>query len=314
MGMYGSYFFIFIRAAVCIVWYGIQTYYAANLMSVCLRCMFGHEWENFANALPASANVTSQQLLCFFLIWLMEFPFCFIHPAQIRHLFTVKGLIMPLTTFGLFGWCMAHGTGLKTADSFSKEAADVGGSLGWAVMSGINVIMGTLSPMLINQPDLARYCKLPRDAGWIQGVSVTVAKVLTLFLGLASTASMQGVWGTAYWNLWDLLDAILDHHWTPAARTAVWIVSFSYILSCFAANFGSNSVPFGADCTGLAPKYMTIRRGQVLCAILGAALVPWELLANAEKFLSFLGSYNIFMAPLCAVCPIPIKSNACNTD
>lgn len=46
---------------------------------------------------------------------------------------------------------------------------------------------------------------------------------------------------------------------------------------------------------------MTIRRGQILCAVLGIAIVPWELLANAEKFLSFLGSYNIFMAPLCAV-------------
>ena len=102
-------------------------------------------------------------------------------------------------------------------------------------MAGINTIMGTLSPMLINQPDLARYCKQPRDAGWIQGATVLGAKTVVLFLGLASTASMQGEWGAAYWSLWDLLDAILDHHWTAGARTAIWLVSFSYILSCFAS-------------------------------------------------------------------------------
>lgn len=245
MGMYGSYFFIFIRAVVCIVWYGIQTYYAANLMSVCLRCMFGHQWTDFTNGLPADANVTSQQLLCFFLVWILELPFCFIHPAQIRHLFTVKGAILPFTTFALFAWCMMEGTGLSTADEFSKKGADSDNSLGWAVMEGINVIMGTLSPMLVNQPDLARYCKRPRDAGLIQGAAVLFAKTVVLFLGLASTASMQGKWGETYWNLWDLLDAILDHHWNAGARTAVWFVSLSYILACFASNFGANSVRQG---------------------------------------------------------------------
>src|SRR5690242_4258154 len=75
MGMYGSYFFIFIRAVVCIIWYGIQTFYAGNILSVMLRCIFGSSWNDFDNSLPASANVTSKQLLTFFLAWLMEFPF-----------------------------------------------------------------------------------------------------------------------------------------------------------------------------------------------------------------------------------------------
>lgn len=75
MGMYGSYFFVFIRAVVCIIWYGIQTYYAANLLSVCFRCVFGGSWHSWANALPAGADVTSKQLLSFFVIWLAEFPF-----------------------------------------------------------------------------------------------------------------------------------------------------------------------------------------------------------------------------------------------
>ncbi|KAF3043616.1 hypothetical protein E8E11_008571 [Didymella keratinophila] len=75
MGMYGGYFFVFIRAIVCIIWYGIQTFYAGNILSVMLRCIFGSSWENFPNALPAGANVTSKQLLTFFMAWLMEFPF-----------------------------------------------------------------------------------------------------------------------------------------------------------------------------------------------------------------------------------------------
>ena len=73
--MYGSYFFIAIRASVCIIWYGIQSFYGANLVSLCFRCIFGDAWNNWPNTLPVSASVTSKQLLGFFLVWLIEFPF-----------------------------------------------------------------------------------------------------------------------------------------------------------------------------------------------------------------------------------------------
>lgn len=96
---------------------------------------------------------------------------------------------------------MANGAGLSTIDDQSK-ASTSSAAVGWAVMSGINTVLGTLSPMLVNQPDLARYCKTPRDAGLLQGVSVFVAKVLVMFLGLAATSSIQGAWGKTYWNFW----------------------------------------------------------------------------------------------------------------
>jgi NCS1 family nucleobase:cation symporter-1 len=207
---------------------------------------------------------------------------------------------MPFAAFGLFGWCMANGGGID-AISVANNAVVQGVPTFWAVMSGINAVMGTLSPLLVNQPDLARYCLKPSDAGWPQGLAVFASKTLVFFLGLASTASIQNAWGKAYWNIWDLLNAILGHIWTPAARCAVFIVSFAFFFSTIGTNLGSNSIPFGADLTGLFPRYLTIRRGQVLCAFIGVALVPWKLIATAQTFITFLGSYSIFMSPLCAV-------------
>ncbi|KAL1870812.1 hypothetical protein VTK73DRAFT_2404 [Phialemonium thermophilum] len=296
MGMYGSYFFVFIRAIVCIIWYGIQTFYGASVLSVMLRCIFGSSWVNFQNTLSKSADISSKTLLAFFIVWILEFPF-------IHYIFTVKGVTMPIAAFAIFGWCVANGSGFHALNEATKAAESAAATipLGWSIMSGINVIMGSLSPMLVNQPDLARYCKKPRDAGPLQGVSVFVASVVVFFLGLASTTSIQGVWGVAYWNIWDLLDAILDHYWNPGARAGIFFVAFAFLLGVFATNFGANSIPFGSDMTGLFPKWLTIRRGQILCAILGVVVMPWKLIASASAFLSFLGSYNIFMAPLCAV-------------
>lgn len=305
MGMYGSYFFVFIRAIVCIIWYGIQSFYAGNILSVMLRCIFGSSWQNFENTLSASANVTSKQLLAFFMAWLMEFPFVslslslnpipqkansmqmWVHPKSIHYIFTIKGFTMPIAAFALFGWCMANGGGLGAMD-LASSGAELSSSvtpLGWSIMSGINTIFGSLSPMLVNQPDLARYCKKPRDAGIGQGISVFVASIVVFFLGMASTTSIQARWGVAHWNVWDLLDAILDHYFSAGARAGIFFVALAFFFGVFATNFGANSIPFGADMTGLFPKALTIRRGQVLCAVLGVIVQPWQLMANASAFL-----------------------------
>jgi NCS1 family nucleobase:cation symporter-1 len=48
----------------------------------------------------------------------------------------------------------------------------------------------------------------------------------------------------------------------------------------------------------LFPRYINIRRGQVICAIIGGwALCPWEILASAIGFLNFMSAYSIFLGP-----------------
>lgn len=62
-----------------------------------------------------------------------------------------------------------------------------------------------------------------------------------------------------------------------------------------------NSVPFGNDIMALFPRYLTIRRGQYLCAILAFAICPWKIEASASRFLAFLNGYSVFLGPLAGV-------------
>lgn len=59
-----------------------------------------------------------------------------------------------------------------------------------------------------------------------------------------------------------------------------------------------NSIQFGNDAMALLPRYLNIRRGQYLCAILGFAICPWKLEASASGFLAFLNGYSIFLGPI----------------
>jgi NCS1 family nucleobase:cation symporter-1 len=151
---------------------------------------------------------------------------------------------------------------------------------------------------LEQQPDLTRYTKRPKDAGWRQASSIFASKTLIFFFGIGATAAVQGKFGQAYWNQWDLLNAILDRFWGPAARAGCFFAAFGFTLSVVGVNIGCNSIPFGesrytskfdtlilmtcpgADVTGLFPRAFNIIRGQLFCGTVSLAIVPWKLLST----------------------------------
>ena len=49
------------------------------------------------------------------------------------------------------------------------------------------------------------------------------------------------------------------------------------------------------------PRYFNIRRGQIVCAMLGFAICPWLIQARAARFLNFLNGYTVFLGPLIGV-------------
>ncbi|KAL8922140.1 MAG: hypothetical protein Q9208_005335 [Pyrenodesmia sp. 3 TL-2023] len=63
-------------------------------------------------------------------------------------------------------------------------------------------------------------------------------------------------------------------------------------------NVAGNSIAFGNDLMTLFPRFINIRRGQFICAILGFAICPWKIQKGAPRFLAFLNGYSIFLGPI----------------
>ena len=64
-------------------------------------------------------------------------------------------------------------------------------------------------------------------------------------------------------------------------RAAAFFASLAWVLTTLGTNISANSLSAANDMTVLFPRYINIRRGQVLCAFLGGwALCPWEILAR----------------------------------
>lgn len=225
----------------------------------------------------------------------------FIHPKILRHLFVVKAVYTTISLFGVLGWVISANGGTIGSFDFSNAKPTLSGTaLVWPMISAVNSVMGALAPVLVNQPDIARYSRSYSATTWSQGIGILFSKVLVMFLSTATTSAATGVLGQSYWNVWDLYDAILTQYWSPTARAGVFFCSLGMLLAIVVTNAGSNSLPVGADITGIFPKWLTIVRGQCLCAALAPLLVPWKIIADATSFLTFLGSYTVFLMPICA--------------
>lgn len=131
-------------------------------------------WPSIAhlpNHLPLSSNITtvgsSCQLvpflepssfnglimigmMCYFIYWLIQFPFMFVSPQRIRYLFMAKALIVPAAWLALLIWSVVK---VPTALSLDPEHTSLSGSaLSYAYLSSLNSALGIYSTLAVNIP------------------------------------------------------------------------------------------------------------------------------------------------------------------
>ncbi|KDQ12362.1 hypothetical protein BOTBODRAFT_56931 [Botryobasidium botryosum FD-172 SS1] len=291
-GFYFSYFAIVSRLILALFWFSIQSFTASEAIYQMIKAI----WPSFArfpNHIPESANITSSGMLCYFIFWIIQFPFMFIPPQRIRWLFYVKSIVVPIAFISMMIWALVKTQG--GGPIFAQRSSLSGSRLAFTWLAAVNNALGNYATMAVNIPDLTRYARSPRDQ-YVQLIIIPVAFTFVAFIGMTVTSAGKTLYGGAY--LWDPLRLI--DKWDN--RGAAFFASFSFLLATLASNISNNSISAGNDLAALMPRYLNIRRGQILCAIIGGwALCPWEILANATGFLKFINGYTVFLSPICAI-------------
>ncbi len=142
------------------------------------------------------------------------------------------------------------------------------------------------------------------------------------FVGIVVTNAGISLYGQILWDPLKLID-----HWDN--RACAFFTSFVFGLSTLSTNISANSLDAGNEMAAMYPRYINIRRGQIICAFLGGwALSPWKILArwvhhqnddsslitldSAPGFLNFVSGYTVFLGPMTGiivtdVCPLHLE-------
>ncbi|KAJ7065000.1 permease for cytosine/purines, uracil, thiamine, allantoin-domain-containing protein [Mycena amicta] len=297
-GLYGSLWTTFNRAAMACIWYGVQTAIGGSCMLVMLRAIWP-SINNIPNHLPESSGTTTRDFLCFFLFWLISLPAIWFPIHQIRHLFTLKSIVAPTAGITFFIWCIvkAHGVGPIIRQPSTLHGSD----LSWAMVVSLMSCISNMATLVTNAPDFASRAKTPSAALWPQLISVPLTFSLVSFIGIIVSSSSVTIYGEAVWSPVDLLNKFLDDNPSHATRFGVWFISFSFIIAQLGTNISANSVSAGCDLTALFPRFINIRRGGYIAAIVGLCMLPWNLLKSSNSFTSYLSAYSVFLSSIAGV-------------
>jgi len=223
-----------------------------------------------------------------------QFPFLLIPGEKVRWFFVFKAIVVPIAFITVLGWSM-HAVGGFAGSPIAQQEATVSGSaLGWAFMNALNASLGTYCTLGVNVADFTRYARTPR-AQYVQLFIIPVCFILVSFFGIAVTSASKVLYGDYLWN-----PAAIFAMWTN--RAAVFFASASFAISIIGTNISANSISAAVDLMTLCPKYVNLRRGQIIAALIGGwAFVPWNILANAISFLNFMSGYTIWLGPITSI-------------
>ncbi|GAA6038262.1 hypothetical protein JCM8097_003910 [Rhodosporidiobolus ruineniae] len=300
-GYYLSRFAVVSRMVIAWFWFSINTYQGGTGIKLCLIAIWP-SFRHFKNTLPESAGVTSQDMLCFFLFWLIQFPFTLLHPRKLRPLFIIKAVSLPIVAVAMMGWTI-HKAGDRASEVMRESSKLTGLDAYYAWGTAITACMGTWSTMATSIGDFSRYTRKP-TAAWMQMAIVPALwTICALFGAIASnmTKVIPVYDGAQIFQPFDIID---QGGWlgNRGGRAAAFFCSFAWALGNMTTNITANSISSANDLASLFPRWINIFRGQMFAVFVGVwAFAPWKVLASAGSFISFMSSYSIVLAPIASI-------------
>ncbi|KGB79113.1 uracil transporter FurD [Cryptococcus deuterogattii 99/473] len=299
-GYWGSKFVVFSRMACACFWLSINSWSGGVFISLMIKAIWP-QYANLKNTIPASQGATSADFLSFFLFWLLQFPFIFIHPSKLKWVFNAKAFLVVIVAVGTMIWALVK-AGSHAGEALGSPANRAAGGIPRfkAFMYAVTASQSTWATLSVNIGDFSRYCKKP-SASYIQLLVFPILYAGLSFFASITASCASYVYGSenSYYQPYDIVAL-----WNTSAggRCAMFLASFVWALCNVTTNITANSISAANDMTSLAPKYINIQRGQLIAVTIGVwGFVPWKVLATASNFLTFMASYSIVLAPIAVI-------------
>ncbi|TPR10136.1 RNase H family protein [Aspergillus niger] len=182
---------------------------------------------------------------------------------------------------------------------FNQPAKVSGQAHTWLWLATFSSTTNSWLTSTMNMSDYSRFAKTGSRGQWSQALTIPVIKTIYAVLGLAVVGSGRVLYETDISSPVDMLP-----YWgnTGGGRFLAFVCAILWMLAQISCDISANSIPFGHDVMSFVPAWVTVRRGSLLCLLLGAwGMVPWLIVNSADKFLSFMSAYGVCISPICSI-------------
>ncbi|KAJ9148927.1 NCS1 nucleoside transporter [Pleurostoma richardsiae] len=297
-GVYGAWWPTFNRAVMAIVWNGVNCVQGAQCVYVMLHAIFP-SITGIPNTMGSGSALTTGGMIGFVVFWVIVCFFLVIPVPKMRGLVYAKLVVFIISAIAMLAWTVTKAGGLGPVATQGGTAS--GSERGWLIVRFLMLAAANCATFASNAADFQRYAGKSSDVILGNLFGFPIANLLVAIVGNLVCASSQRIFGELVWNPLDLLDRIQTEDYSSRNRAGCFFIALCFVYCAIFSSIFENSLPAGNDIAALFPKYFTVRRGFFICAIISFAINPWFLLGSASIFVTFLGSYQIFLSSITGV-------------
>lgn len=296
-GIYGSAIGIIIRILLSIIFYGAQSW-LGGLCVVVMLSSLSENFMNLPNTFNDSVNMTTRDFLGFLIFQVLQVGFYLVKPEKMNVGINISCFVTTLAFVSILISCLVKNGGTGSINMHFKNTEE---QQGWMWLYAITIWYGALSPTITNQCDYSRF-----GTGYKRTyLGIIVSIMLTgTFVPLASLLVASATLELYHKPIWlptDLSLVWLSGDYSSGARAANFFLGLAFTCSQLMFNIVANGFAGGMDLAGILPKYINIKRGAIITAILSWCVQPWNFYNTSSIFMSVMSSFGVITTPIIAI-------------
>ena len=272
-----------LRALIACGWFGIQAWIGGQA----IYSMLGVLW-------PTLAGHAGVSWVCFFVFWFLNMIVIWRGIETIKFLEGIGAPFMLGVGLLLLFWITRKAGGLGPVLSTPSKFKTTGEFLHTFVPS-LTAMVGFWATVALNIPDFTRYAKSQKAQMAGQALGLPTAMTLYSFIGVAVTSASVVLFGQAIWDPVVLLGRFHEPVIASIALVALLIATLN-------TNVAANVVSPSNDFSNLNPRLISFRTGGLITGVIGILMMPWKLLANADRYINgWLVGYSGLLGPIAGI-------------
>jgi NCS1 family nucleobase:cation symporter-1 len=158
--------------------------------------------------------------------------------------------------------------------------------------AGLTANVGYWATLSLNIPDFTRYARSQRSQVLGQALGLPLTMTAFAFIGVAVTSATIVIHGEAIWDPVQLIVRI-------GSPLVIILGALVVIVAQLTTNMAANVVSPANDFSSLAPKRISYVTGGLITAVIGIAMMPWKLYADASAYIfTWLVGYSSLMGAI----------------
>lgn len=286
-GVFGANIPALIRAAVGIVWYGVQTWLASLSLVILVEAI----WPGAAAAMPGQwLGLSTLGWACFMAMWLLQLLLFWRGMEWVRRFIDFCGPAVYLVMFALAAWMLSQAGWSALTLNLSDRVLTPTQTV-YEMLGVVALVVAYFAALLLNFADFSRFGVseqvVRRGNFWGLPFNFMLFALVTVIV----TASTLVVFGEA------ILDPIEVVH-RIENKPVLIIGSLTFVVATIGINIVANFVSAAYDIANVAPKHISFARGGLITALLSIAVLPWQLYHNPVVINLFVGGLGACLGPL----------------